>query len=176
MAALVSALDNHTPQQIGENGHVEYGWSNSSQEQILQLSFQVTRTDENGINKLKIILRNLLALFYKQVSDGTLIEKQIAKGHLSVLYKMIGQTRDIVDGKGECVLTYMMIYTWYEFYPELATFALKCLVDLGDKTVHQYGSWKDIKYFCEYCKSKGGNADHPLIQYGLFNDLYLSIL
>jgi Mg-chelatase subunit ChlD len=80
---------------------------------------------------------------------------------------MIGHTRDIIDGKGEYTLSYMMIYTWYEFYPELATFALKCLVDLGDKTVHQYGSWKDIKYFCEYCKSKGGNADHPLIKYAV---------
>jgi len=170
MAALVSALDKHTPQQIGENGHVEYGWSNSSQEQILQLSFQVTRTDENGINKLKIILRNLLALFYKQVNDGTLVEKQIAKGHLSVLYRMIGQTRDIVDGKGECVLTYMMIYTWYEFFPVLAQFALKCTVDLGDK--HQYGSWKDIKYLCEYCKSQGCNMKHGLVQYAiqLLND------
>ena len=144
MAALVSALDNHTPQQNGENGHVEYGWSNTTQEQILQFSFQVTRTDKNGINNLKTILRNLLALLHKQVSSGTLVEKQIAKGHLSVLYKMIGQTRDIVDGKGEYALTYMMIYTWYDFFPALAQFALKCVVDLGEK--HQYGSWKDIKY------------------------------
>jgi hypothetical protein len=35
MAALVNALDNYNPSQIGENGHVEYGWSNSIQEQIL---------------------------------------------------------------------------------------------------------------------------------------------
>ena len=37
MAALLHALDNYTPSQIGENGHVEYGWSNSIQEQIVQL-------------------------------------------------------------------------------------------------------------------------------------------
>jgi hypothetical protein len=170
MSALVSALDNHSPQQIGENGHVEYGWSNSTQEQILQLSFQVTRTDENGINNLKAILRNLLAVLHQQVSSGTLVEKQIAKGHLSLLYKMIGQTRDIVDGKGEYALTYMMIYTWYEFFPALAQFALKCLVDLGEK--HQYGSWKDIKYFCEYCKCKGCDIKNGLVQYAiqLLND------
>jgi hypothetical protein len=170
MAALVSALDNHTPQQIGENGHVEYGWSNSTQEQIIQLSFQVTRTDENGINNLKTILRKLLAVLHQQVSSGTIVEKQIAKGYLSVLYKMIGQTRDIVDGKGEYALTYMMIYTWYDFFPALAQFALKCLVDLGEK--HQYGSWKDIKYFCEYCKSQGCDMKHGLVQYAiqLMND------
>uniref|UniRef100_A0A6C0ARC3 VWFA domain-containing protein n=1 Tax=viral metagenome TaxID=1070528 RepID=A0A6C0ARC3_9ZZZZ len=170
MAALVSALDNYTPQQIGENGHVEYGWSNSTQEQILQLSFQLIRTDENGINNLKTILRNLLLVLYQQVSSGNIVEKQIAKGHLSLIYKMIGQTRDVVDGKGEYALTYMMIYTWYEFFPALAHFALKCLVDLGEK--HQYGSWKDIKYFCEYCKSQGCDIKHGLVQYAiqLIND------
>ena len=29
MAALITSLDNHTSKQIGENGHIEYGWSNS---------------------------------------------------------------------------------------------------------------------------------------------------
>ena len=165
MAALMSALDNHTPHQIGENGHVEYGWSNSTKEQIIQLSFQITRTDENGINNLKTILRNLLAILNQQVSSGNIVEKQIAKGHLSVLYKMVGQTRDIVDGKGEWALTYMMIYTWYEFFPALAQFALKCIVDLGES--HPYGSWKDIKYFCEYCKSQGCDVKHGLVQYAI---------
>jgi hypothetical protein len=80
---------------------------------------------------------------------------------------MIGHTRDIVDGKGECTLTYMMIFTWYEFYPELALFALKCLVDLGDKSIHQYGSWKDIKYFCQYCKNCGVFENHELIEYAI---------
>ena len=32
MAALVGALDNLTPSQIGENCHLEYGWSNKIQE------------------------------------------------------------------------------------------------------------------------------------------------
>ena len=170
MAALVSVLDNHTPQQIGENGHVEYGWSNSTQEQILQLSFQVTRTDENGLNNLKNILINLLSNLKMRVTNGTIVEKQIAKGHLSVIYRMIGQTRDIVDGKGEYALTYMMITTWYNFFPNLAEFALKCIVDLGEK--HPYGSWKDIKYLCEYCRSQGHDVTHGLVQYAiqLLND------
>jgi hypothetical protein len=76
---------------------------------------------------------------------------------------MIGHTRDIIDGKGECELTYMMIHTWYDFYPELAIFALRCLVDLG-KNIHQYGSWKDLKYFYRYCQSVGCRNNHPLLQ------------
>jgi hypothetical protein len=165
MAALVNALDNYNPSQIGENGHVEYGWSNSIQEQILQLSFQLNRT--TNILPLKNKLVQLLEVLSHRVKNGTLPEKEVARGHLSILYKMIGHTRDIIDGKGEYTLTYMMIHTWFNFFPELSTFALKCLVDLGDKSVHQYGSWKDIKYFCEYCKSQGETTNHPLIQYAI---------
>ena len=164
MAALVDALDNHTPEQFGENGHVEYGWSNNIREQILQFSFQLTRTKDSS--KLQFILSNLLRTL-KNTSSSTyssLPEKEVAKGYLSVLYRMIGHTRDIIDGKGEYTLTYMMIYTWYEFYPELAKFALKCLVDLG--LVHQYGSWKDIKYFCEFCKTQNASVV-PLIDYAV---------
>ena len=55
MAALVNALDNYNPSQIGENGHVEYGWSNSTQEQILQLSFQLNRTTNITPLKTKLV-------------------------------------------------------------------------------------------------------------------------
>ena len=167
MAAIISALDNHTSTQIGENGHVEYGWSNGIQERILQFSFQVTRTDDVGVQRLQTVLKDLLVSLKHKVENGSLPEKEVAKGHLSVLYRIIGHTRDIIDGKGECALTYMMIYTWYDFYPQLATFALRCLVDLGDKKVHQYGSWKDIKYFCEYCRNHGKDVNSPIIQFSV---------
>jgi hypothetical protein len=167
MAALVNALDNYTPTQHGENGHVEYGWSNSIQEIILQFSFQATRTKDDGINKLAATLSNILTQLKHKVNYGTLPEKQVSKGYLSVLYRMIGHTRDIVDGKGEYTLAYMMIYIWHKFFPKLALFALKCFVDLDDKTVHQYGSWKDLKYFCEYCKSNGTDINSELVQYSI---------
>jgi Mg-chelatase subunit ChlD len=166
MAALVNALDNYTPTQIGEKGHVEYGWSNSIQEQIVQFSFQLIRCD--NILPLQNRLVSMLETLSHHVKNGSLPEREVARGQLSILYKMIGHTRDIVDGKGEYNLTYMMIYVWNKFYPKLAQFALKCLVDLGDKSIHQYGSWKDIKYFCEYCKSQGGDAANgSLIQYAI---------
>jgi hypothetical protein len=164
MAALINSLDNYTPFQVGENGHDEYGWSNSIQEKILQLSFQVIRTDDAGVSSLSIILYDLLSSLKEKVETE---EKELAKGYLSILYRMIGQTRDIVSGKGECILSYMMIYTWNKFYPSLAQFALKCFVTHENKAVHQYGSWKDLKYFCKYCKSKGDLNDSPLIQYAV---------
>jgi hypothetical protein len=167
MAALVNALDNYTPTQYGENGHVEYGWSNSIQEKIVQFSFQVTRTDEKRIHYLEETLSNIIRDLQHILNTGSLPEKQVARGYLSVLYRMIGHTRDIIDGKGEYKLAYMMVYTWYKFFPKLALFALRCFVDLGDKTIHQYGSWKDLKYFCQYCKDKGDTTDSELIQYSV---------
>ena len=167
MAALVNALDNYTPTRFGENGHVEYGWSNSIQEKILQFSFQVTRTHEQGVKNLANVLNDLLVNLKYKLQNGTLPEREVARGYLSVLYRMIGHTRDIIDGKGEYTLSYMMIYVWHRHFFELAKFALKCFFDLGDKTLHQYGSWKDLKYFCEYCKSQGENTDLALIQYAI---------
>jgi hypothetical protein len=166
MAALITAFDNYTHKKIGENGHVEYGWSNNIREQILQFSFQLVRTNQNNIKTLSNILKGLLTSL-KYISKSTLmVEKELAIGYLSILYKMIGHTRDIIDGKGECDLTYMMIYTWFDFYPQLALFALKCLVT-NDNKEHQYGSWKDIKYFCDYCRSRGLHVFHPLIHYAI---------
>ena len=172
MTALMKALDNHTQKQIGENGHIEYGWSNDIREKICQFTFQLTRTNEKGILHLRTTLRDMLINITTRLYVANAIEREVLLGYFSMLYKVIGHTRDIIDGKGEYTLTYMMIHTWYEFYPELAFFALKCLVDLGDHKLHQYGSWKDLKYFCSYCKSFGADISHPLIQYSiqLIND------
>jgi Mg-chelatase subunit ChlD len=168
MAALVNALDNYTPKQIGENGHVEYGWSNNIREKILQLSFQLVRSpDKNQEKNLAKNLKEILSTLKDNTTSDKIAEKELAKGYLSILYRMIGHTRDIIDGKGEYTLTYMMIYTWFDFYPKLALFALRCLVTNDDSTIHQYGSWKDIKYFCEYCKNKGCHVFHPLIHYAI---------
>jgi hypothetical protein len=163
MSALLQSLDNL---KTGENGHAEYGWSNSIQEQILQFSFQLTRTDAGGVAILKSILGGILFQLKRNHDASNPNNEEVALNYLILLYKIIGQTRDLIDGKGECQLTYMMIHTWYEYYPELAFHALKCLVkNLGGEGVHQYGSWKDIKYFCHYClQQEDVTVEHPLIQ------------
>jgi hypothetical protein len=167
MAALINTLDNYSPLQIGENGHVEYGWSNSIQEQILQFSFQINRTNKYILQQLSNMLHQILSSLKYKIDTGSMVEKEIARGQLSILYKMIGHTRDIINGKGEYTLSYMMVHTWYKFYPELALFALKCFFTLDNKHLHQYGSWKDFKYFCDYCKENGHNIDSQLIKYAI---------
>lgn len=132
--------------QRGINGHVEGAWcqdDNALEERIVQFSFQVTRTNEEGLSLLADKLDRLL-------TDLKARRRFTRQRYLPVLYQLIGFTRDIVEGKGEYTLAYMMIYVWYRHFPELATFALKCFVSVPT-TRHPYGSWKDIKYFCNYC-------------------------
>ena len=99
------------------------------------------------------------------------------------LYRMIGHTRDIIMGKGEYTLTYMQIAVWYEFYPDAALYALeKCVNPPSESETpgsqsqsHQYGSWKDIKYFCQFLMDNHHlfkfketmSPDHPLINHAL---------
>ena len=167
MAALVNALDNYTPKQTGENGHLEFGWSNNIKEEICQLSVQLTRTNNNGISSLETRLIDILNKLSNLLKSSTSSddEKRQARSHLCMLYKMIAQTRDIIDGKGEYSLAYMMIYVWHNYSQSLAFFALNSFTQLNSDE-HPYGSWKDLKYFCDYIvKVKNVNLDHPLIKH-----------
>ena len=95
MSALINALDMHTSKQIGENGHAEYGWSNSIRERILQFNFQLTRTDETGLDRLTLVLFDMLDTLKAQHRSSS--DKVVVTEYLILLYKMIGQTRDIVE-------------------------------------------------------------------------------
>jgi hypothetical protein len=86
---------------------------------------------------------------------------------LKLLYKLIAQTRDICYGKGERDITYMMIYTWWKYFPKMGYIALHAMLfsennsillengfimDIKTDSVyipHQnsYGCFKDVKYF-----------------------------
>jgi len=163
MAIVISALDNFNPSQIGENGSSEYTWSNNMRERVLQLSFQLTRIrDETAINNLAEqtdkILKELNGSY-----KNSIIYRDEYLGYMSIMYRMIGHTRDIIDGKGEYALSYMLLSVWHSHHPELAKFAFRLFVlppDGAAKDFHPYGSWKDIKFFYKRNKSS------PLVQYG----------
>jgi len=162
MAALLNALDTSTPKQYGEKGAIEYGWSNDIREKVLQFSCQIVRSDENKIEEMADILRGLLRRLSFKDSTQTIPDSE-RKELLVTLYKIIGLTRDMIDGKGEYSLAYMEVFVWHEFYPTLATFALEKFVLLDQD--HPYGSWKDMKYLCNYVFQKTKNQDHPLINF-----------
>ena len=116
-------------------------------------------------------------------------EKSIVKSkenqyiqYLVLIYKMIGHTRDCFYGKGEHELSYMMLTVLYKYYPVLAIFALHNFVqpliynnenNYNNTGEQSYGSWRDIKYFCEYLRCNTSESiHHPLIKYSirLMND------
>lgn len=154
--------------KYGENGHIEYGWSDNLREKILQWNFQAIRCKEEQMDLLEsnyFQMINDLFYIYKYRCVPT-IDKQISFHLLIILYKMIGQVRDMVEGKGEYAISFRMIYSWYYINQELAFYALECFVKRKDQD-HPYGSWRDIKYFCNFILKKTLSKDHPLIKYGI---------
>ena len=151
---------------IGENGHIQYDWSDNIREKIVQFNFQLVRDAnidymENKMKEILNIINNLV--------DET--DKPLKKELLTIMFKLIIFTRDIIYGKGECKLSYMMIKVWYDTFKTDVDFLLCSFFSHYDYFTHEYkkkhtiGSWKDIKYFCNYCIEKGYSKDHILIDY-----------
>ena len=141
MSNFVNALKTFTNTQVGEKGHAENAWSFDIDEKITQFFFQLVRCKNHS--DLELHLHDILGrLTHVMRTSPT----QEAINRLTLMYKLIGQTRDIVAGKGEQQLTFMQIFIWYRYVPELAMNSLIHLVKMQNKE-HPYGSWKDIKYF-----------------------------
>lgn len=161
----------------GENGHVAHSTALTVRERIVQFNFQLVRTTTiKQMLQLELTLTSILETLYKLYvlplpNPPTDLVTKIYKNtmdNIFTLYKLIGYTRDIIDGKGEYTLTYMMIYVWNKFWPELAQQALHCCVHSSPDNLHPYGSWKDIKYFCNYLKHKGHDIrKSALISYAI---------
>jgi hypothetical protein len=175
--ALINALDqqNETPFQKGENGITEYGWSNNIREKMAQFYFQLVRT--KNTSTLEKELNYILTSLKKQYESGQTVQ---AVDYLTFMYKLIGHTRDIVAGKGEYALTYMQILGWYAHFPNLAEYAFDKLVQHSDANPsevkyaneqHAYGSWKDMKFFCQYVYEATKDKKHPLIMHAIHHTI-----
>lgn len=103
----------------------------------------------------------------RQTLDTLLREAKTTRSRsmdqLKTLFVGLAYVRDIAGGRGERVLTYMMLDVWYQSFPVLAVNALESLLLLG------YGSWRDIKGLCRYLRSHSIRTlrlcepEHPLI-------------
>jgi len=69
------------------------------------------------------------------------------------IYKLVLNTRDQYTGKGEHDISYMLIDVLYE---HLHTIALACIYQFVNPCYRKqaFGSWRDIKYLCEYTKNE----------------------
>jgi hypothetical protein len=74
---------------------------------------------------------------------------------LDELSELILNTRDIHNGKGEQLLSYVMLFELYRVFPEKARFILNLFVT-------KHGSWRDVPYLCDYI-SKISSRDDPFI-------------
>lgn len=178
---FVNAMDNVVPKQLGENGHTEYTWSKNIKEQMTQFYFQLIRLKKEDYEKIKsltIILNNIIVDLKQKImfsKDGSgKIEMSTEYYHmLCSMYRLIGHSRDIQNGKGERTAAYMQILVWYDHFPNLAKYALRTLVQYVNPdystnfSKHQYGSWSDVKYFCQYVKYNTDNKNHELINYAV---------
>lgn len=153
MASIITGLDTHTPLRTGENNHTERSYSNELNEQVVQFFFQLVRCEDH--TKLQSIHKNILLT----------IKGDLETHHdiLITMYKLIGQTRDIISGKGEQKLAFMQIMGFYDTgFEKLAINAITHFVHRANDE-HPFGSWKDIKYFCQYVNDCTHNENHPLI-------------
>jgi hypothetical protein len=162
--ALVNTPIFFTPKQIGENGTTEYTWSNDVREKILQLSFQLTRNKSNSNEHLPHQVRQILSMLSNIQKEGEAGRDEYLN-YMTIMFKMIGYTRDIIDGKGEYYLSYMLLNVWSEYNMDLAKFALRLFVLPPENTYsHPYGCWKDIKNLYSLNKN---NKNSELSRYGI---------
>jgi len=136
-------------------------------ERIQFFFFNFTRKSNlYSIRTLHSQFKDTLSILKKK-----LITKQYPKDltyYLELFYCMIAQTRDIVYGKGERELSYMLIYTFYDFYPSLTFFLIQRLVYPSLETKNHklcYGSWRDIPALCNFIFHFSNNSKHSLIDY-----------
>ena len=182
-SSFVSAVDNYSEKRVGENGNYEYNWSKDTQERFVQFYFQCVRMekdDSTKINKFMKILDEMIGELktthssepeYKVAPPLQNVPKKYFM--LQNVYKLIGHTRDITQGKGEKLLSYAQILVWYNHFPELSKFAFKTLVHYVENdfsvntSKHQFGSWSDVKYFCDFVYRQTDNQNHELINFAL---------
>ena len=104
--------------------------------------------------------------------------------HKYVVLTIPLHTRDIILGKGEYQLFYVLIgvlcktidnYIKNPTYKAVSTELMKVVKLMIKKTLvsennnHQYGSWKDVKYLLNYLKEEYGSENdiinHPIFDY-----------
>ena len=166
--------------QYGENSHIEYKSVNKSlttlQEQIIQFSFQLVRTSSDAsLSSIAKDTREILNIIMSGIkttdkhSDD--YKRCISMG--VTMFKLLAQTRDIISGKGEYMLFYVMLLEWakidfrfFEYVIETLVYDTENTRDTHDthdvaevkSKQHPLGSWKDMKYFLTYMKEQLNDA------------------
>ena len=126
--------------QYGKNNHVEYKGIDTSldtlQEKILQFSFQLVRTSDGaGISEVAKDTREILNVIMSGIKtadkDSDNYKKCVDMG--VIMFKLLAQTRDIIGGKGEYKLFYVMLLEWAKVDFRFFEYVIETLVyDMQD--------------------------------------------
>lgn len=124
------------------------------EEDVVSFYFHLTRKSSSESME---VLESQFSSMLQTLSNTTSIETCL---RLPILYKLVAHTRDMIQGKGEHDLAYMMVWKLYACFPKLAVRMIRHFV-LGPSP---YGSWRDIKYICQYIRKQSPHgSDDPLI-------------
>ena len=86
------------------------------------------------------------------IKTQMMVNRNATLPYLSLFYRLIANNRDIQGGKGEQNSTYVMIWKLYGYFPSLAIFLLHRFVKPTQNQEYTFGSWRDIKYLCDFIK------------------------
>lgn len=98
------------------------------------------------------IIRERFEDFIQVLKSDMQIKKEEYEPYLFDIYKLTIHTRDQYKGKGEHDISYMIIDILYKYFPDIALaslyqFLYPCYYN------QPLGSWRDIKYLCEYTQN-----------------------
>jgi hypothetical protein len=157
MSTLAPAHTTTTSDQTGNN----YSVTDEIKKIITELSFKLVGRDD--VSQFASLYKDALCQALS-LMDGP------DKEYVLYLYKFIPHVRDIIAGRGEYNLCYVLIAEWavllsephawsgtitQQFIRNMVHHALRSLVSLEGYD-HPLGSWKDIKYFINYwCVRRG---------------------
>ena len=174
--------------QYGNNNHVEYKGVTTSlttlQEKVMQFSFQLVRiSSETGLSVVAKDTREILNTIMSGIKtiDKSSDDYKMCIDMGVIMFKLLAQTRDIVGGKGEYMLFYVMLLEWakvdfrfFEYVIETLVYDTQYSTDSTDSMdstdtgyakskQHPLGSWKDMKYFLTYMKEQSlDNSNYSL--------------
>ena len=144
------------------------------QNELTSIYFQLHRCHDPF--KIRTLYSHILEVlhFLKTKSSDLSYRK-----YIKLLFCMIPQSRDVIYGKGEHDISYLLILAFYSFQPSLSIYALHRLVTPVTPNSHRFGSWRDIKHLCLFVKQYSiEKEEHPLISHAIHlvnNQLYNDI-
>jgi len=143
----------------------------------MQFYFQLVRTsDASMIQCIAKDTRNILSEIMSGISKSSDVnfapdEYKTYMDMGVIMFKILAHTRDIVGGKGEYMLFYVMLIEWAKIDFQYFDFMIRALVYDATATApatesrshqkHPLGSWKDMKYFLTYMKAELIDSAQP---------------